>query len=187
MVDVRQVIQSDQYGVVDLDGKVLFAPKWFACHRRLNNLVLRNEFSEILNSRKFSWRIMAEMLLDLETSERPEWAELSWVVVDLKAHNVAKVERPVGCLARTLVFRVGDNVIDPGQYLYGWTTSGKAGAHDCSASEEHVYNQSMMKLFGKKFPFRLVSMTPIRGDIKISVPVEATKGSALEQMYRKHF
>lgn len=184
MVDVREVIQASPKGVVNLQDKVLFAPMWFACHRRLNNLVLRQNFSDVLSSRKFSWRILAEMLLELDDGSIPEWARLDWMVIDLKAHSVAKLMLPVGSFARSYSFQVGDNVIDPGPYLYGWTSSGQPGVHQCSASEEYVYNQNMMKLFGKKFPFRLVSMTPQRGDIKIGVPVETAKGSALDQMYR---
>lgn len=184
MVDVREVITADPFGVVNLDGKVTFAPLWFACHRRLDNLVLRQEFNEILNSQKFTWRMMAEMLLELEAEGRPEWAKLEWIVFDLKSHSVAKLVVPEDCVG-PLSFEVNGNDIQPGKYLYGWTKSGAPGAYSCSASDEHVFNQTMMKLFGKKFPFRLKSMTPVRGNVTVSVPVEAKKGSKLDELYRK--
>lgn len=78
MVDVRKVIMPDRQGIVSLDGKVAFAPLWFAVHRRMDNLLLKRDFSEILDGPKFSWRIMAEMLLELEDSGLPKWARMEW-------------------------------------------------------------------------------------------------------------
>lgn len=171
MVDVRGVISPDFRGQLSLDGKVLFSPMWLAVHRRKENLMLKREFDEILDAPKFSWRIMAEMLLELEEDGVPDWARYEWVVFDLKTHQVMRVDEPVGGMR--LSFEVGGNVIDPGKFWYGWSVQGKPGVYDgLVATSEHQFNQSMMKLFGKKFPIRLKSMSPFAGKVTVSVPVD---------------
>lgn len=182
MVDVRKVIMPDRSGVVSLDGKVVFGAMWFAVHRRKNNLVLKRDFSEILDGPKFSWRLMAEMLLDMEDDSLPEWARMKWLVFDLKSHEIARVEDPVGGIP--LKFQVGENSIVIRDYWYGWKNGNPATYAELTATTEHQFNGQMMKLFGKKFPFRLRSLSPFRGSVTVSVPVEkpAASGSAYAKL-----
>lgn len=177
MVDVRKVMMPDRTGAVSLDGKVLFAPMWFAVHRRMNNLMLKREFGEILDGPKFSWRIMAEMLLDLEDGSMPKWTRMEWVALDLQTHDISHVQDPVGGIP--LSFKLGDNVIDTPKYWYGWTKEDKPGTYNgLTATAEHQFNNQMMKLFGKKFPIRLKSMSPFKGSVTVNVPVDKPNPNA---------
>lgn len=177
MVDVRKVIMPDRSGTVSLDGKIVFATMWFAVHRRMDNLLLKRDFNEILDGPKFSWRIMAEMLLDVEDGSLPDWARMEWMAMDLKTHELARVESPVGGIP--IKFQVGDNTIEIPKYWYGWTRDGNPGKYDgLTATAEHQFNNQMMKLFGKKFPIRLKSMSPFMGNVTVSVPVDKPNPNA---------
>lgn len=173
MVDVRGVEQPDsRTGVVSLSGKVLFSPTWLYAHYVKQNVVLKQEFNQILSSKKFSWRIFAEMLLDLERGLVPSWAQLQWVVLDLQSHQIKRVTEPVGlCVLR---FAVGDITIDPGAQFYSISdTGGICVPSRATAVQEYQYNQLMLKLFGRKFPMRLEMMTPWMGEVKVNIPVDA--------------
>lgn len=186
MVDVRKVMVPDRAGVISLEERVAFAPMWFAVHRRMDNLLLKRDFSEILDGSKFSWRLMAEMLLEMEDDGLPQWARIEWVVFELKTHEISKVENPVGGIP--LKFQVGENAIVVPKYWYGWTKDGNPGKYNgLTANVEHQYNNQMMKLFGKKFPFRLKSMSPFSGPVTVSVPVDKPKdgvGSAYAKLLK---
>lgn len=186
MVDVRDVIEVGYGGAIDLTGKVLFAPMWFAVHRRKENLQLKCKFNDILNSTKFSWRVMAEMLLDLEKDGVPDWARIQWVAFDLRNHTICRIPEPVGGMSYKFVLNGSE--ICPDKYRYGWTAKGGPGWYECDPNSEYQHNNFMMKMFGRKYPIRLVSMSPFSGDVTVNVPVVETSGGQLsdkmKQVYR---
>lgn len=186
MVDVREVIEPKAVtGEVDLAGKVVFSPLWLAVHRRTNNLLLKQDFPVILDSSKFSWRMMAEMLLELEDGGIPTWSKLEWVLFDLQKHSIAALRVTDSNHLAPLNFVVGDNSIEPGSFVYGWNKDGNPATYrGVTAQSERKFNQVMMKLFGKKFPIRLKSMSPIKGEVTVSVPVEKAKpqSSAMDKL-----
>lgn len=186
MVDVRKVITGEQGSTIDLNGKVVIPACWLAVQTRLSNIVLTTEFSNIIDSEKYSWRILGEMLLELQEPGIPDWARMPYLLIDLKEHLICnlRVVQPT--------FLVNGFQSQMGRYPYGWSGNGNPGSYDwVTPPLERLFNQEMMAVSGKKFPIKLPSLTPTQGAVTVDIPVEKIvkrekrEESAVDQLFRE--
>lgn len=169
MVDVREVIPAGTQ--VDMTDSIALSPWWLYAHRKLGNLTLTHPQMALETSKKFSWRFLFEMLVDMEVENIPEWAGYEWLLIRLKEHH--KIIRLDVKDQKEVTFNLGARQISIPVNVYGFTKTNSIGVFSgVTAVQERHYNQQMMALFGKKFPIKLKTLTPLRGEVKLSIPVE---------------
>lgn len=186
MVDVRGV-KSPKLGYVDITNSILMSGVWLAVQVKSGNIQLTCEPSEVLDSAKYSWRMLGEMLLDLQSSDNlPDWARVEWLMFDLKEHATYQIDvrqKPLG-------IQLGTQLSTIPTLPYGWTRECKPGVYEGVTPEvERAFNKAARKAFYSKYPLYLTSLSPLKGSVTLGIPVRANPGGAtrsekMERMMR---
>lgn len=128
-------------------------------------------FDALLDSSKFSHRIVAEMLLDLDSQKYPDWCSSQWLILDLEKRLIFGITG--SRLINMHMTREGcpDFVTCGGRYF---ELGGQVMCDFDTGTEEREYNLQLKAKVFKGYPLKLRTLHPLRQDINVSIPVEVS-------------
>lgn len=164
MVDVRQVRVHVPGSEIDVHGMIVIPVRWTIAHRALGNLRLTKPVTYLLESKKVSLRLYAEMLVQLDHDPNPDWAKYEWCLIDLKTHHLIGLDT-TKCNSITFGLEKKSVTLQCG--CYRLNNDGSVHSTFGSAITESEYNKDVKRLFGNKFPVMLVTMHPTKQNAEL--------------------
>lgn len=169
MVKFTKVMHTeDVRSFVRLDGVMLFPTRWLLTHALMHNLQTSVTLGELIDSDKWSWRMLGDFVADCDQKKYQNWQDADWMLLSFENREVIKL------------------VSDGRGFKFGWNGQERGFMRDCpyrpfgpgtfmcslNASLEREYNCDMLKFYKPKIPVHLESTHPCSKDMKsTSIPV----------------
>lgn len=158
MVELVGVINAEKLNYnVPLDDRMLFPVMWMRWHILFQNLRKDVSVDELLDSKRMTWRVLGNLIADLDTKQDKPWNGIDWLILDLKAHEIHKLEVGVSSFSYSWGGRVKGEMVPIPYFI---DSNRKIACTIRNGYAEREYNAKMMQFFGPKLPIRLKTTHP---------------------------
>lgn len=158
MVNIEGVIPLEKAQPLVLNKAMLFPCHWFKMHSTATNLRMTVKLDDLLDSKKFSWRVFGRFAADMDKNNSIDWV-YPWYVLSLKDRTMFGIEaRPNAGLR----FKWdGSEERELPASIYVVNAKGFLACTTRSAIVERDYNDAMLSVFAPKYPIALASKHPV--------------------------